>query len=439
MLRSHRRLRFHRNLRFRRNLRYDGSMTAMSPETDRRPVTHEPGHPTAPQTETYGQVTEPPVTPPPGRKTGDPVTLLKVFYAVIATIALVGQATGLGQWMPPGVPGTLAVTISVVLATAIELLAAVLLAFADWRRTVHRERAIPARLLSLAVAAGVATLNWFGHPDQSLLQALFVGASIAGYLVWVIHTSARRRDALVRQTAREQRGPDYGIDELLHPHLVRRARRLWAANQKLGRWGSLHAARAEVAAERRRATIAKALRRKLSEGLDPLAAEIAVASYDLDRIAVGLASRADHDQMVTLLAADLDPGHLTGDVETKRRSKRPQRPVTETTPAPVTVTDEADEPPLLVPPAWETEGDRTDETKPKGDRTKVTRETKDPYVTYADQISAIQEAIGDWRTREKPITAREVEEFTGITGQPTKLKIRALIEAISDRAPKVQT
>jgi len=234
-----------------------------------------------------------------------PLYLLGVFYVAMAGIALYGQSDGLMAWLGVGRLVALAVALSV------ELLAAVLFAFADWRRTGMAERAVAARGLSVAVALGVALMNFYGHQGSVALSALYVGASLAGYAVWVLHTNARRRDALRAAGRLAAEAPPYGPWRWLrHPALTARARALAGADQSLGLHGSVEAARTQVADQRRHAALRAALRRKLAAGRDPISAELALCSYDLDRLARDLAGRMDYHRLLDLLAADLDPARL---------------------------------------------------------------------------------------------------------------------------------
>lgn len=57
---------------------------------------------------------------------------------------------------------------------------------------------------------------------------------------------------------------------------------------------------------------------------------------------------------------------------------------------------------------------------------------RDPYVTYAGEIAAVQAGIGDWRTRREPISQGDVKTHAGVGGVPTQRKIKNLIEAMAD-------
>src|SRR5258707_143857 len=73
------------------------------------------------------------------------------------------------------------------------------------------------------------------------------------------------------------------------------------------------AAKAEKRKGQRTSAIAKVLHRKIRAAVDPTTADIAVAVYDLDEIAVRLADGADYDGLTALIAADLAPARLAAD------------------------------------------------------------------------------------------------------------------------------
>lgn len=247
-----------------------------------------------------------------------------VFYAVVAVIALAGQATAAVRWL--GWPLLLAV----VAVGAVELGGIALSAYADFRRRLG-EPAYAARLLSASVAGFAVLVNWLGHADR-LQGGFFAGMSALGYAVWLIHAGARRRDQLRADGKLPDTPPVYGVWQWCRqPGLTRRARALALANSAvrraeidgkpagtapatpaLGLHASLDAARAAVRTERRRAAIATVLRRKLQANTDAVTAEIAVSVYDLDQIAARLAAGADYDGLTALIAADLAPARLAG-------------------------------------------------------------------------------------------------------------------------------
>jgi hypothetical protein len=243
------------------------------------------------------------------------------FYAVVALIALAGQAGAAVHWLGWWLPSAVAAV------AAVEFGGIALSAYADFRRRLG-ERALAARILSAAVAGGAVAVNWFGHPDR-MQAGFFAGMSALGYLVWLLHSGARRRDQLRAIHALPPVAPAYGLGLWLrHPGLTRRARALALADPTLGLYGSLDAARAAQRVERRQAAIATALRRKLTAAVDPLTAEIATATFDLDEIAARLAAGADYDGLTALIATDLAPNRLTGGKPARTPSARttPTRP-----------------------------------------------------------------------------------------------------------------
>ncbi len=228
------------------------------------------------------------------------------FYVTVAGIALAGQAGAAGDWL--GWPLMFALPA----VGALELGGIALAARADFRRRLG-ETAIGARVLSAAVAVFAVVFNWVGHTDH-LAGGFFAIMSGLGYLMWLINSGDRRRDQLRAEGKLSATPPVFGVVQWArHPWLTRRARALAVADLSLGLHGALRAAIEQVRAERRRAAIAKALHKKLSTGLDQVSATIAVHTYDLDRIAAGLADGADYDGLTALLAADLTPAALTAE------------------------------------------------------------------------------------------------------------------------------
>jgi hypothetical protein len=101
------------------------------------------------------------------------------------------------------------------------------------------------------------------------------------------------------------------------------------ADARLGLYTSLDAARAHVEKQRRTRAIAKVLEQQLRASTDPAGARIALAVYDMERIAVRLADDADYDGLTRLVAARLELKHMAGASEvrteacTQTRSEQP--------------------------------------------------------------------------------------------------------------------
>ncbi|WP_433617034.1 hypothetical protein ACQP2P_16585 [Dactylosporangium sp. CA-139114] len=230
----------------------------------------------------------------------------QLFYVVVLLVALAGQVSGAVEAL--GIPMIWAIPA----VGALELGGIVVLANADVRRRLG-ERAVASRILSAAIAAFAVAFNWMAH-DNKLLAGFFAGMSALGYLVWLMHTENQRRDRLRAKGDLPPTTPAYEVvgHWVRHPWLTLRAKNLAKADSSLGLYASIAAAKAEKRKEQRTAAIAKVLHRKIRAAVDPTTADIAVAVYDLDQIAVRLADGADYDGLTALIAADLSIDQLVG-------------------------------------------------------------------------------------------------------------------------------
>jgi hypothetical protein len=260
------------------------------------------------------------------------------FYAVVLLVALAGQVSGAMRvlsipmvWAIPAVAG-------------IELGGVVVLASADVRRRLG-ERATASRLLSALIACWAVAFNWLAHPDH-LVGGFYVAMSALGYLVWLIHTEAQRRDRLRATGDLPPTTPAYPIAEhwLRHPLLTSRAKSLAKADPGLGLYGSLAAARDQIRHQRRRRAIAAVLHRKIRAAVDPLTADIATSVYDLDEIATRLAAQADYQTLTALIGADLAPARLAA-ASTTPAEHTPSGPARTTGLAPSAPSSATDPPP----------------------------------------------------------------------------------------------
>ncbi|MFF5233828.1 hypothetical protein [Dactylosporangium sp. NPDC000521] len=231
----------------------------------------------------------------------------QLFYFVVLLVALAGQVSGAVEAL--GIPLLWAVPA----VGALELGGIVVLANADVRRRLG-ERATASRVLSAAIAGFAVAFNWLAH-ENKLLAGFFAGMSALGYLVWLMHTENQRRDRLRATGDLPPTTPAYEVvgHWIRHPWITLRAKNLAKADDRLGLYTSLAAARAEKRKEVRTKAIAKVLHRKIRAAVDPTTADIAVAVYDLDEIAVRLADGADYDGLTALIAADLAPARLASD------------------------------------------------------------------------------------------------------------------------------
>jgi hypothetical protein len=232
------------------------------------------------------------------------VSANRLFYLVVLGISLTGAGIAAKDWLDWFAP------FAFLAVGAVELGGVALSVHADHRRQLG-ESAYAARFLSASVAIGAVLVNYFGHADKPFQAYFFAGMSALGYSVWLIDSAAKRRDALRASNKLKDTAPVYGAFQWIKsPMLTRKARELAIENPALGRNGSLWAARDKTREEKRSAAIAEALRKRITEHVDPTMATIAVNTYDLDEIANRLAEGADYDGLTAILSAELIPARL---------------------------------------------------------------------------------------------------------------------------------
>jgi hypothetical protein len=265
----------------------------------------------------------PPAASQPGWSPG---RLAYWFYAVAAAGAVIGQtwvALTHVPW-PPSVPAALRVPAVLPFALCLELLAMALAAMADERMRLG-ERAYGFRAFSTVVATVAVGILVAGHWPHLYWSAAFGVLSSSAYLLWLLHSAARRRDALRAAHKLADTAPDYGLwRRMRHPIWTARAAELARAGRvdpDTGRWRplglheSLSAAQSAIRDEKRRPAIARAVEQVVRAGQrDRLMAEIAVRTLDLDRLAAELAARADYPAWAERLASAIAaPPSPTGD------------------------------------------------------------------------------------------------------------------------------
>lgn len=234
--------------------------------------------------------------------------MIAMFYALVALIALAGQAQGANQWL--GWP-----LLAAILAVAALEFGGVVLSRHALQRMKLGETALFARVASASVAAFAVGFNWLSHSDHRQ-GAFFAGMSALGYVVWLLDSGARRRDGLRAKRMLPEPPPAYGWARWLrHPVITREARALAIETPALGLHGSINEALAARKLTARRASIAKLLHRKIRESVDGTSADIATAVYDMDEVAERLAAGADYDGLTALIARDLTPARISGVVD----------------------------------------------------------------------------------------------------------------------------
>jgi hypothetical protein len=260
------------------------------------------------------------------RSRWSPAGLAYWFYGVAAAGAVIGQTWVAVAHVPWGPQVPLAVRVAAVLpfALCLELLAMALAAMADERMRLG-ERAYGFRVFSAAVAVVAVGILVAGHWPQLYWSGVFGMLSGAAYLLWLLHSAARRRDALRAAGKLADTAPHYGLwRRLRHPVWTARAAELAREGRvdaggvwrPLGLYESLRAARVAMRDEKRRPAIAGAVERVVrAEQRDARMAEVAVRTLDLDRLAAELAGRVDYgawaDRLAPAIAAPLPSAVVT--------------------------------------------------------------------------------------------------------------------------------
>jgi len=242
-----------------------------------------------------------------------PARLAYLFYAVAATGAVIGQTWVAVAHVPwgPDVPAVVRVVAVLPFALCLELLAMALAAMADERMRLG-ERAYGLRIFSAVVATVAVGILVAGHWPDLYWSGGFGVLSVSAYALWLLHSAARRRDALRAAGKLADTAPDYGLwRRLRHPvwtaraaELARQGRTDTAGGWRpLGLFESLHAAQVAMREEKRRPAIARAVERVVrADQHDAGMAEIAVRTLDLDRLAAELAARVDYGAWADRLA-----------------------------------------------------------------------------------------------------------------------------------------
>jgi hypothetical protein len=248
------------------------------------------------------------------RSRWSPARLAYWFYAVAAMGAVLGQTWVAVGHLPWGsaVPFWARVAAVLPFALCLELLAMALAALADERMRLG-ERAYGFRTFSAAVAAVAVGIQVVGHWPDVYWSGVFGVLSASAYLLWLLHSAARRRDALRAAGKLADTAPDYGLwRRVRHPVWTARAAELARQGRvdgSSGRWRplglfeSLRAAQLVMADEKRRPAIAGAVEQVVRDDQrDPRMAEVAVRTLDLDRLAAELAGRVDYGAWADRLA-----------------------------------------------------------------------------------------------------------------------------------------
>ena len=232
------------------------------------------------------------------------------FYIVAALGSSIGQIW-VGVETPPWpdlVPLWLRALLVTPFAVVIDLGGAVASAFADARRRIG-EIAYSWRILSAASVILAVGINIVGHAASPYLATVFGGLGVFAYCVWLLHSAARRRDALRATNKMALTPPAYGLLQWKHePAVTRRARAL-AIDHGYGLVQSLAIARTQLAEEARRAALAEYIEARIRacHENDPILASIAATTTPIDHVAEELMHMIDARDWAAVIKAEIQP------------------------------------------------------------------------------------------------------------------------------------
>jgi hypothetical protein len=230
-----------------------------------------------------------------------------VFYTIAAVGSSIGQiwvGVTTAPW-PDDLTWQWRAVFVLPFAIVIDLGGVVCSAFADWRRRLG-EAAYGWRTLSAFSVTGGVAINIIGHAGTPYLAAVFGGLGCFAYAVWIMHSGARRRDALRAAGKLGTTPPVYGLAQWRREPAVTRLARSLALQQGLGLHESLHAARQQIRDEHRRSALRTHIDKLIrSTHKDPVIAAIAVTNTPIDVVADRLIAACDVDAWVAAIATKI--------------------------------------------------------------------------------------------------------------------------------------
>ncbi|GAA2798144.1 hypothetical protein [Kribbella solani] len=234
------------------------------------------------------------------------------FYATAAAAALVGQVwAGVTHipWPDSGFSTLLKIVLVTPAVAVLELGGVATAALADLRRR-KGEQAYAYRAMSFFAALVAVVFNVIGHwrPEERFLAFGFGGLSAFAYVLWLIHSSARRRDALRGAGQMRDTGPVYGLVQWAREPRVTWLARSLAIEHGYGLYESLRAAQHQIRNRSRREAIAGTVAEYIrSEHQDERLAKIAETTYDPDRLAGMLEERINYEVITNKLTKAISP------------------------------------------------------------------------------------------------------------------------------------
>ena len=232
------------------------------------------------------------------------------FYTVAALGSSIGQVW-VGVETPPwpdGMPLWLRAILALPFAVVIDLGGVVCSGFADTRQRLG-ENAYGWRILSAGSVTLAVGINIVGHAGSPYLATVFGGLGVFAYTVWLLHSSARRRDALRAAGKLATTAPSYGLLQWWRePAITRRAKNL-ALECGHTLHESLAEARIQLRTEARRAALASHIEARIRSrhDTDPILAAIAATTTPVDDIADALMAMIDTKGWARAIATEIQP------------------------------------------------------------------------------------------------------------------------------------
>lgn len=221
-----------------------------------------------------------------------------VFYLSVVLVAAAGQISAATYWSGWHLLGV------VPLVAVLEFGGVVMAARADERRRMG-ERAYAALAISTAVAAMAAAINYVGHlaVGQGIAAWVFAGLTVLGYLIWLVDTGYRRRDAM-REAGKMRAGrPAYGW-RWVKPRITLLALEIWRKDQdRLRRERLAPESGISVDESWALARVARVTKREIrhggySGGYD----ELSLILYDAAKVAEYARAMVDHEALARRIA-----------------------------------------------------------------------------------------------------------------------------------------
>jgi hypothetical protein len=232
-----------------------------------------------------------------------------VFYLIAALGSSIGQiwvGVTTAPW-PQDLPVGWRIAIVAPFALVIDLGGVVTSAFADSRQRLGETAAGWRVLSAMSMIVGVG-INVIGHRDTPYLAVVFGGLGSFAYTVWLLHSAARRRDALRAAGVMATTAPVYGIARWVRSYTLTRLARDLALQHGYGLFASLDAARQHLRDQTRNAALLAQVKRYVTEQhADPILASIAVTGIDTDALAAKIRTGIDVDALAATILTHLNP------------------------------------------------------------------------------------------------------------------------------------